>query len=133
MIDTRRKSGFAALLFAAMFLAVAALTPSTANAHCPNVTVNLHGIDCRIHVCVITPNGRYCDTVVNGTTIIPVVGGLSVSGVVIDTGSGPVSIAQGACVDNIRVAPGCCVKVCVTTDPISGCTIVNITPASNPC
>lgn len=133
MIDTGRKVGFTAMLFAAMFIITAALTLKTASAHCPDVTVNLHGIDCRINICVITPNGRYCDTVVNGTTIIPVVGGLNVSGVVIDTGSGPVSIAQGTCVDNIRVAPGCCVKVCVTTDMVSGCTIVNITPATNPC
>lgn len=133
MINTERKTGFAMLLFAALLMAATALTPRIASAHCPDVTVNLHGIDCRIYICVITPNGRYCDTVVNGTTIIPVVGGLSVSGVVIDTGNGPVSIAQGACVDNIRVAPGCCVKVCVTTDMVTGCTIVNITPATNPC
>lgn len=116
-------------------LAVAgfALAPSDARAHCGDVQVNLHGINCRIYICAITPNGRYCDTVVNGTTNIPVVGGLQVREVVIDTQNGPVSIAQGSCLDNIRVAPGCCVKVCVLTDGITGCTIVNITPASNPC
>jgi hypothetical protein len=127
-----RRSFFRASILPAIIMALMLIAPA-ARAHCPEVSVNVDpSIECRIHICIVTPSGRFCDTVIAGTTRIPVIMGVQVDDVIIDSRLGPISIPAEGCVDNIPVG-GCCIKVCRHVVPPNNCTVVDITPATGTC